>query len=52
MPAVHPTRLHVNSVCVRFSRFGARRRLKLLNNDAWLLVESARINKSKAVERV
>jgi hypothetical protein len=52
MPAVHPTRLNVNSVCGRFSRFGDWRRLKLLNNDDWLLVDDSTHTKpSKAIER-
>jgi hypothetical protein len=52
MPAVHPTRLNVNSVCGRFSRLSGWSRLKLLNNDDWLLADSAYTNKSKTVKRV
>src|SRR4030095_1505969 len=53
IPAVHPARLNVNSVFGRFPGFGGWCRRNLLNNDDWLLADSAHTtNKSKAVETV
>jgi len=53
MPAVHPTWLNIDFVCGRFTSLSGCWRLKLLNNDGWLLaVDSTPTNKSEAVERV
>jgi hypothetical protein len=50
MPPVHPLWRNVNSAVGRFSRFGRRWRLKLLEDDDLRSIEPNHRNKARAVE--